>query len=298
MAKPPKQRTARINQREIITIGAEVEFWSDLYHRAMTVRLSIFMAAVLALFVVNNMFFAVLYALDPAAISNVAEPRLLNLFFFSVESFTTAGFGDMHPQSVYGHAISTLEGFMALLQTAALTGLIFARFSRPRARIRFASNPVIAQYDGEPTLMIRLANARQNFISDATVVLWILRSEVSKEGQSYRRFHRLPLTRHENPSFILSWTLFHTISKDSLLYGLSTDDFEKQEIQFILTLKGTDDTSAQELRARKTYEHNEIIWGVHYADILVPHTGGGVVLDYRKFDETVEVATRRKAESH
>jgi inward rectifier potassium channel len=291
MPKKPKQRSININNRQVQTIGGETAFWSDLYHRAMTASLPVFLLAGFALFLLNNLIFANLYLLDPAAVSNVAEPRYLNLFFFSVEAFTTVGFGDMHPTSAWGHIVFSLEGFMSLVQTAALTGLIFARFSKPRARIMFAENPVIGSHEGKPHLMFRLANARQNFISDANAQVWILRSEVSADGQRFRRFHELPLTRQQNPTFILSWTLFHTIDESSVLHNLIATDLVKDNYQFIVSINGIDDTSSQELRARKSYAHTEIKWGHHYEDILIADDNGGATLDYRKFNDT-------RAESH
>lgn len=290
MTKRPRKRTAVINDREVITLGSEYEFWSDLYHRAMTAGIWPFLLAGLAVFLLNNIVFAGLFALEPTSIANVPEPRLLYLFFFSIENFTTVGFGDMHPQSIYGHTIASTEGFAALLQTAALTGLIFAKFSQPRARFRFAANPVISNHEGKRTLMIRIANSRQNFVSDATAELWILRLEISEEGERFRKFHQLPLTRNQNPTFVLSWTVFHTISKTSLLYGLTVDDLKKQEAQFILTIKGTDANSSQELRARKNYGFADIAWNSRYVDILTPNGKGGIVLDYQKFDMTENVS--------
>ena len=289
MTKRPRKHTAVIYDREVITLGHEYEFWSDLYHRAMTIGIWPFLAGCLALFLVNNIMFATLFSLDPNSIANVPEPRLLYLFFFSIENFTTVGFGDMHPQSIYGHTIASTAGFASLLQTAALTGLIFAKFSQPRARIRFAANPIISSHEGKPTFMIRVANSRQNFITDATAELWLLRSETSKEGQSFRKFHQLPLSRNQNPAFVLSWTLFHTIDKTSLLYGLNLDDLEKQRAQFILSIRGTDANSSQELRARKSYGFADIMWNSRYVDILTPNGKGGVILDYQKFDLTEEI---------
>jgi inward rectifier potassium channel len=285
MPKKPKQRTIRFNNRDFHTIGGETAFWSDFYHRSMTASLPTMLATGLALFVLNNLFFAMLYAFDSGSVSNVLAPRFLNLFFFSIEAFTTVGFGDMHPANTWGHMVFSLEGFMSVVETAALTGLIFARFSKPKARILFADNPVVGNYDGHATLMFRLANARQNFISDATVQLWILRDEFTKGAPRFRRFHEVPLARQQNPSFILSWTLFHAINKQSILYGLSAADLAEKNYQFILTIKGVDDTSSQELRARKAYGHEQVLWGRHYVDILEVGENG-ITLDYRKFNET------------
>ena len=123
-----------------------------------------------------------------------AASTFLELFYFSIETLATVGYGDMHPQTDYGHLIATIEIFTGMCFLAVLTGLVFARFSRPRARFVFAENPVVATRDGRPTLMIRLANARHNTISRATVRLWVLRIEKSMEGDQFRRFHELKLS--------------------------------------------------------------------------------------------------------
>ncbi len=286
MAKKPQKRTVRLSNRTFQTIGGENAFWSDLYHRAMTATVARLLLAGLGIFLLNNLFFAILYSLDSSAVSNVIAPKFLDLFFFSVEAFTTVGFGDMHPANTWGHVVFSLEGFSSIIETSALTGLIFARFSKPRARILFADNPVVGTYDGHPTLMFRLANARQNFISDAKVQLWILRDEESKDGPRYRRFHEVPLARQQNPTFILSWTLFHQINKASMFYGLSPEDLAEKNYIFILTIKGVDDTSSQELRARKNYGCEQIMWGRQYVDILHVADDGAITLDYRDFHKT------------
>lgn len=287
-AKLPARRRVRIGERQIETIGQKEELWADFYHHAMTVSTTTFIFGALALFFFNNLLFAALFDMGKDPVANVGSPELLYLFFFSIENFTTVGFGDMHPQSIYAHSIASIEGFVALIQTAALTGLIFARFSRPRARIMFASNPVIARHDGEQTLMIRMGNERHNTITDAKAELWVLRLENSKEGQRFRRIHRLDLFRQENPNFVLTWTLFHTITPDSLLYNKSVQNLAEDEYQFIVTVRGIDDTSSQELRSRKTYPHDAILWGQRYQDIILNQTDGSIIVDYSKFDQTVK----------
>ncbi len=123
----------------------------------------------------------------------------------------------MHPQTHYGHFIAAVELFTGIFSMSLMTGLIFARFSRPSARLLFADNPVISDHEGKPTLMIRLANERHNIISNATARLWLFKSTVSREGQPFRRFYELPLTRNESPALALSWTLFHDIDESSPL---------------------------------------------------------------------------------
>ena len=295
--KRQRRSHMRIGERHIITIGQSDGLWFDVYHQAMTVGFPTFVLGTITVFLANNLIFALLFWLGHDPVTNVRAGDFLGYFFFSIETSITIGYGDMHPQSTYGHIIASLEGFTAMFQTAALTGLIFARFSRPRARLIFAQNPVVANYNGTPTLMIRLANARHNSISDATAVLWVLVFEYSAEGQRFRRFHRLPLTRHENPSFMLSWTLFHPINENSLLYGKTAEDLIREDVQFILTVKGVDETSAQELRARTTYTARTLLWGRVYADILTTDSNGVVTLDYAPFNQTVEETKRNPPSS-
>ena len=284
----PRARTIHLDDREIRTLGGEAAFWSDLYHRAMTASFRAFFLTTLAMFIGINLFFAILYALGEGSVAKVDEPHFLNLFFFAIEAFTTVGFGDMYPATTWGHAVYALEGFVSLLLTATLTGLIFARFSRPRARILFAANPVISTHDGKSHFMLRIANARHNYIADASAQLWLLRDEPSKEGQRFRRFHELKLGRNQNPSFMLSWTLFHVIDSTSKLYGLDADDLAKANYQFIVTMRGLDAVASQELRTRKVYTYDQILWGRRYADILSTDDAGLTTLDYRKFHETTE----------
>ena len=146
-----------------------------------------------------------------------------------METLATVGFGDMHPQTTYAHVVATIEIFTGMSFLAVMTGLIFARFSRPRARLVFARNPVVNRHEGQPTLMIRVANARANMISDAAAQLWVVRTERSAEGATFRRFHRLALHRQENPMFILSWTLLHALEASSPLFGQSAEDLAASE---------------------------------------------------------------------
>ncbi len=284
--KHPRERTIHLGDRDIRTIGGENAFWSDLYHRAMTASMSALFFGTLALFLGVNLLFALLYAMDSGGVGRVDDPHFLNLFFFSIEAFTTVGFGEMYPISTWSHLVYSIEGFTALLLTAALTGLIFARFSRPRARILFAANPVVAQHDGKTHFMLRIANARHNYIADANAQLWLIRIEPSKEGQRFRRFHELKLGRNQNPAFILSWTLFHVIDTSSMLHGLTADDLADGDYQFIVTMRGMDATASQELRTRKSYTHDQVLWGRRYADILTTDEAGLTTLDYSKFHET------------
>src|SRR5262249_50019752 len=217
---------------------------------------------------------------------------LIDLFFFSVETTATVGFGDMHPQTTYAHVVATLEIFTGMSSLAVMTGLIFTRFSRPRARLVFARHPVINLHEGQPTLMIRVANARANYISDAAAQLWLVRKERSAEGETYTRFHRLALLRQENPMFVLSWTLMHAIDLSSPVFGQRAEDLAASEATFVLLLSGLDESAVQELRARRSYDASLIRWSHRYADIIKSDEPGGVSINYAGFHDVVPEATK------
>jgi inward rectifier potassium channel len=288
--KPKNNRShlIRVGHREIETLGLNQGFWTDLYHRSMTVYWPVFFGSAALIFIFLNVVFALLYSLGDNPIANVAaSERFLDLFYFSIETLATVGYGDLHPQTEYAHFIATIEIFTGMCFLAVLTGLVFARFSRPRARFVFADHPVVATRDGRPTLMIRIANARHNSISRATVRLWILRIEKSMEGDQFRRFHELKVERNEHPIFMLSWTIFHTIDADSPLHGATGEKMAKADASLVLNVSGLDDASAQQLHARRVYPAEDIRWGYRYRDITGVSAEGRFQLDYTKFSDVV-----------
>src|ERR1700733_14575180 len=252
---PRRSHVIRIGTREMESHGAPGGFWSDLYHRSMTVNWPMFFASAALIFIALNTVFGFLFWLGKDPIANVSPdlPLPLSLFYFSIETLATVGYGDMHPRTNYGHLIATVEIFTGMSFLAVMTGLIFARFSRPRAHFVFARHPVVTPYQDVPTLMIRIANARHNTISQATAQLWVFRLEYTKEREEFRRYYELKLDRREHPMFQLSWTLIHVIDKTSALRGLTADDFTKAEGALVLNVGGVDDSSAQRLYARHIY---------------------------------------------
>jgi inward rectifier potassium channel len=281
----PKTQFIKLGGREIEARGLAAGFWSDLYYRSMTVSWPGFFASAAAIFLVLNGGFAVVYYLGDHPIANAVPGRFLDLLYFSIETLATVGYGDMHPQTDYGHLVATIEIFTGMSFLAVMTGLVFARFSRPRARFIFAQYPIVAQHEGEQTLMIRVANARHNTISGATARLWLIRGEQSAEGQYFRRYYQLELRRNENPVFALSWTIFHVIDASSPLHGASPEDLAQADALLVLTISGFDDNSAQQLNARRTYPHDQIRWQHRYVDISSNADDGRLVLDYGKFHD-------------
>jgi len=293
MAKSPSDRTSksrivRFGGREVITEGLNLNFWADVSHRCMTASWPAFIAGAVLVFVVFNAVFAVFYWIGDQPIANVPGGAYIDYLYFSIETLSTAGYGDMHPQTHYGHFISAVELFTGIFSMSLMTGLIFARFARPNARLLFADNPVVSHHEGQPTLMVRFANERHNIIGNATARLWLLRDEVSLEGGSFRRFYELPLVRSEHPALALSWTLYHVLDEQSPLHGLDADDLEAAGVALVVVVSGYDVVAAQTVHGRRSYEHSDIRFGHRYADILDTSEDGRLRIDYGRFHETLE----------
>jgi inward rectifier potassium channel len=284
----PKMRVVMLGGREVIAEGLHLNFWADISHRCMTASWPAFIGGAALVFVGFNAVFAFFYWIGNQPISNVPGGAYIDYLYFSIETLSTAGYGDMHPQTHYGHFIATVELFTGIFSMSLMTGLIFARFSRPNARLLFADHPVISNHEGKPTLMVRLANERHNIIGNATARLWLLKNAVSMEGRLLRRFYELPLVRNEHPALALSWTLYHVLSEESPLYGLSADDLEASKVSLVVVVSGYDVVAAQTVHARKSYDHSDIRFGQRYADILDTTEDGRIKIDYGRFHETFE----------
>jgi inward rectifier potassium channel len=284
-----KEQVINFGGREIIiSQGPRLSFWADISHRCMTAKWPSFIAGAMTVFIGFNAIFAAFYWIGDHPISNVPGGAYIDYLYFSIETLSTAGYGDMHPQTHYGHFIAAVELFTGIFSMSLMTGLIFARFSRPSARLLFADNPVIANHDGKLTLMVRLANERHNIIGNATAKLWLLKNAVSEEGGTFRRFFELRLVRNEHPALALSWTLYHVINEDSPLYGKTAEDLQRDSVSLAVVVSGHDVVASQTVHAGNTYDHQSILYGRIYADILDTAKDGRLRLDYSRFHTTLE----------
>ncbi len=283
-----RTQVVRIGGREIIAEGLQLNFWADISHRCMTASWPSFILGAAGIFVAFNAAFALIYWLGNDPVSNVTKGAYIDYFYFSIETLSTAGYGDMHPQTHYGHFVAAVELFTGIFSMSLMTGLIFARFSRPSARLLFADSPVISHHEGVPTLMLRFANERHNIIGNATARLWMFKNIVTEEGLPFRRFFELPLLRHEHPALALSWTLQHALDEASPLYGMSREEFAALDVSLVLVVSGYDVVAAQTVHARKSYDHAAIRFGHRYVDVLSASGDGRVRIDYGRFHDTFE----------
>ena len=279
----------RVGLRDVISEGIPREIVQDLYHYSMMVSWPRLFATIVAFFLVFDLLFGCLFHLAPNCIANLSPPGFLGDFFFSVETLATVGYGDMHPQTLYGHTIAMIEIFTGLLMLALITGLMFARFSRPRARFLFSRFAVARPIDGKLTLMFRAANERLNVVQNASAQVRMLRDDVTPEGYRLRRIIDLPLVRSEHPVFALGWNIMHVIDEASPLRAETAQTLERVDAIFILSLNGTDETTGQMLMARAEYPASAIRWNASFRDIL-DWTDGTLHIDYSKFHDVEPLA--------
>ncbi len=234
-------------------------------------------------FILFNLAFAAAYALQPEDVAHLDPRGYWGLFFFSVETLATVGYGDMHPQTSYAHIVASVEIFTGMMSLALITGMMFARFSRPTARILFSRHAVIRPFDGRTTLMLRAANERQNVIMEASAQLHLIRDERTEEGYPIRRIYDLALRRSEQPVFAFGWNLLHVIDESSPLAGATAESLALSHAYLLLSLAGTDETTGQTLMARHEYPASTLRWNHTFVDIMSTGDDGIDRFDYTKF---------------
>lgn len=251
-----------------------------------------FFAAALALYLLLNFFFALLYyALGPNALSENPnnESRLLADFFFSVQTFGTIGFGHVYPATLAANYVVTLEAFVGLMAVALVTGMLFARFSLPRPRILFSHDAVVAPYRGGRALMFRVMNGYFSELSDVSVEVVATMKDPDHDptslGLAKRQFGVLGLERDRVTLFPLAWTVVHPLDEHSPFVGLSSEDLLRREAEIIVILRATDDTTRQPLQARTSYHAREVRWGEKFSSMYV-RGGGHLAVDARLLHNT------------
>jgi inward rectifier potassium channel len=271
---------------EVRKKGASRYDWRDPYHFVMALSWPHFALLYVLTNLTLNLFFAVLYALQPGSVANVGPRAFGDLFFFSMETLATVGYGEFSPATFYGHVIAGAEIITGVAFTALVTGLIFVRFARPRAKILFAEQAVVANYNGRPTLMIRIGNGRANMLTDARAKLTAVIGEHTREGQFYRRAHDLPLVRPHFATFALTWTLMHPIDETSPLAGYDAHSFATRDIRLFLSVSGYDLTLGAEVRDSKDYAKESVVFGMRYADAVSIDEQGRTIADLNRLSLT------------
>ena len=251
----------------------------DPYHLAVALTWPQFLAALLALYLSVNVVFTILFWLVPGSVANARPDSFSDAFFFSIETLATVGYGKMYPATLHGHIVASIEIVCGLAFTAVLTGLTFVRFSRPRAKLIFAANPVVATHNGKPTLMVRIGNGRAAVLADARAQLNVLLTETTTEGKVFHRAQELQLERAHIPIFPLFWTLMHVLDERSPLNGYDAARAVKANAQVFVAIEARDPTLATTVHDIRNYPAEDVRFGMRYTEAVTTARDGTPVLD-------------------
>jgi inward rectifier potassium channel len=273
----------------VVRLGLPRLHLADLYHSLLTLSWPRFFILIWLSYTVTNALFALAYLAGGDCIANARPGSFKDAFYFSVQTMATIGYGAMYPRTDYANTIVSIQALFGLWGVAMVTGLAFARFSRPTARVIFSRVAVITPFNGVPTLMYRTANQRYNQILEAQQRATLIRDEVTSEGEFMRRFYDLQLVRSQSPIFALTWTVMHVIDENSPLYKLTAKDLVEQQAEIVITLTGIDETVSQTIHARHSFVASEVLWDMRFVDIISRTPEGKRVVDYTRFHEVMTV---------
>jgi inward rectifier potassium channel len=281
----PSERAARfrIGSTEFEVKGISRFDPRDPYYFAVALTWPQFLAVLLALYLSVNVVFAALFWLVPGSVANARLGHFADNFFFSIETLATVGYGAMYPATLYGHIIAAIEIICGVAFTAVLAGLTFVRFSRPRAKLIFAANPVVAMHNGKPTLMVRIGNGRATVLMDATAKLNIFSKIIDAGGRPLRRGRELQLARAHVPIFPVFWTLMHVIDERSPLHGYDAARMVEADARVFVILEARDPTLGTAVHGVRYYEPEDIRFGMRYSDALTTESDGTLVVDMTRF---------------
>lgn len=256
--------------------------FTDLYYYLMEISWRTFFGLVTVVFLGINLLFGLVYAALPGAIANARPGSLVDGFFFSVDTFGTVGYGVMAPHTSLGHAVASVEILVGLFLTATLTGIIFARFARPRETILFSNVVVVARHFGQRSLMVRVASARSRPLVEVRAEMVFLQKTVTTEGRPFRRYIDLPLVRRSNPLMALAWTVIHNVEEGGpLCNAIDNGD----EIMIVMTVNGLDTLLGVPAFGGKTYREGDLRQGERFSDI-VSDASGQVEIDIARIHAT------------
>ncbi|MBW4608374.1 MAG: ATP-sensitive inward rectifier potassium channel 10 [Hassallia sp. WJT32-NPBG1] len=272
---------------QIIGTNTWHSYWRDPYHLLLVLPWYSFLLLIAVVYVATNGIFALAYLAGGDCVENARPGSFLDVFFFSVQTLASIGYGAMYPKTIYCNLVVTIEAMAGLVGIAVMTGLAFARFSRPTARVMFSRVAIITPHEGMPTLIFRTANQRGNQILEAQMQVYLIRDEVTAEQQFIRRIYDLQLIRNHSPSFTLSWLGMHVIDESSPLYGISPESLIETNTTVTVLLTGIDETIAQSLHARHDYTGREILWNYRFVDVIYCTAEGHRYIDYNFFHDVL-----------
>lgn len=262
----------------------------DLYHHLMAASWPVFFMLLAAAYIAFNFAFGLLYLIVPGSLANAQPGSIADVFFFSVHAMAAQGYRDIHAENLYADLLVTGEVMCGLVMIALITSLVFARFSRPKAGVVFSRQAVITTMGDQPTLLVRVANQRNNLVIDAEASAMLTHDVREPSGGVMRRFEDLKFVRTRTPFWTLTWTLIHRIDESSPLRGLSHDDLIAKNVEICVAITGIDETLAVPVCGHFSYPASEILWNHRFADVFSWSKAGRFQINFGRLHDTAAVS--------
>jgi inward rectifier potassium channel len=269
-------------------------FWRrlNIYHSMLSMKRWKFLAVIILFFVSINLLFACFYLvigidhLGGMVAANNAE-KFGEAFFFSAQTFTTVGYGRINPIGFMASLTASMEALIGLMSFALVTGLLYGRFARPRAYIRYSKNAIFAPFRDGTSLMFRMVPYTKNYLLNVEVKVTIA-LRITEDGQMKNKFFNAPLDIAKATTMTANWTLVHIINEDSPLFGFTRKDIEEAQTEILIFVQGFDESFSNTVVSRQSYSYDELVYGAKFMPMFHPNESNTTtVLHIDKLDEYV-----------
>jgi inward rectifier potassium channel len=247
----------------------------NIYHSLLSMKNWKFIAVIVAFFGLINLIFAVIYLLIGVdhlggMVAGSDMDKLGEAFFFSAQTFTTVGYGRINPVGFAASLTASLEALTGLMTFALVTGLLYGRFARPRAYIRYSKNAIFAPFRDGVALMFRMVPYTKNYLLNVEVKVTVA-VKVVEDGERKNRFFNAPLDIAKANTMTANWTLVHLINEDSPLFGFSKEDIVNAEAELLIFVQGFDESFSNTVVSRASYNFEEFVYGAKFLPMYHPN---------------------------
>lgn len=250
----------------------------NIYHSLLTMSMWKFLLVVVVYFLGTNLIFTgIYYLIGIEHLGGLLQVQGLELFgevfFFSAQTFTTVGYGRINPMGFAASFTASMEALTGLMTFAIATGIMWGRFSRPKAYIRYSRNAIVAPFREGIALMFRMVPFTRNYLVNVEVKV-TLAMQVQEDGQTKNRFFNMPLDIAKANTMTANWTLVHIINEDSPIYGLTKEDLSNAHAEMLVFVQGFDESFSNTVISRTSYTYEEFVYGAKFLPMYHPSEDG------------------------
>jgi inward rectifier potassium channel len=262
----------------------------NIYHSLLSMKTWKFIAVIILFFVLINLLFALIYlyiGIDHLGgmVAASDSERFGEAFFFSAQTFTTVGYGRINPIGFAASLTASMEALIGLMSFALVTGLLYGRFARPRAYIRYSRNAIFSPFRGGVALMFRMVPYTKNYLMNVEVKV-TLAVKIDEDGQMKNKFFNVPLDISKATTMTSNWTLVHVINEDSPLFGFSKEDMANAQAELLIFVQGFDESFSNTVVSRASYNYEEFVYGAKFDPMYHPNTdNSSTVLHIDRLDD-------------